>query len=285
MAIGPAADACAVQGAPWVYRRNLAGWVWLAFLGFPLAGLLSAHVSTLHLTLVLIGFAACVIAYSALLLNERLLGRGAARGTVFALFAIGVAMTAYDRIGWATVLVYCCAAMSIRRLFSERTAIALVVGCTGTGVVLALLNGSSPWTAITVAVSCVGVGMLLIVIGQVRARNVELLHAREELARLAVADERLRFARDMHDLLGHSLSVIALKAELVGRLLDRDLDAAAVHIGELETGCQGRTGRGARSGQRLPPAGALSGVGWRAHGIAGRWHQDADGGAKGSALA
>src|SRR3954467_9749055 len=52
--------------------------------------------------------------------------------------------------------------------------------------------------------------------------NAELREAREELARNAVAEERLRFARDLHDLLGHSLSMIALKSELAGRLAERD---------------------------------------------------------------
>jgi two-component system sensor histidine kinase DesK len=47
----------------------------------------------------------------------------------------------------------------------------------------------------------------------------ELRSAREELARLAVSEERLRFARDLHDLLGHSLSLITLKSELAGRSL------------------------------------------------------------------
>ncbi len=54
----------------------------------------------------------------------------------------------------------------------------------------------------------------------------ELRSSRDEVARLAaadaVADERLRFARDLHDLLGHSLSVIVLKAELARRLLDHE---------------------------------------------------------------
>jgi two-component system sensor histidine kinase DesK len=53
----------------------------------------------------------------------------------------------------------------------------------------------------------------------------ELRHTQSEMARLAavdaVADERLRFARDLHDLLGHSLSLIVLKAELARRLLER----------------------------------------------------------------
>ncbi len=47
----------------------------------------------------------------------------------------------------------------------------------------------------------------------------ELRCAREQLAHLAVAEERLRFSRDLHDLLGHSLSVIAIKSELAGKLL------------------------------------------------------------------
>jgi two-component system, NarL family, sensor histidine kinase DesK len=47
----------------------------------------------------------------------------------------------------------------------------------------------------------------------------ELRQAREQLAQLAVAEERLRFSRDLHDLLGHSLSVMAIKSELAGKLL------------------------------------------------------------------
>ncbi|GGO89009.1 hypothetical protein GCM10012280_31150 [Wenjunlia tyrosinilytica] len=49
----------------------------------------------------------------------------------------------------------------------------------------------------------------------------EVHEARAELARLAVTQERLRFARDLHDLLGYSLSAITLKSELVYRLVDR----------------------------------------------------------------
>jgi two-component system sensor histidine kinase DesK len=49
-----------------------------------------------------------------------------------------------------------------------------------------------------------------------------LLRAEERNARLAVVDERNRIARDLHDLLGHSLSVIAVKAQLAERLLERE---------------------------------------------------------------
>jgi two-component system, NarL family, sensor histidine kinase DesK len=62
----------------------------------------------------------------------------------------------------------------------------------------------------------------------------ELRAAREELARRAVAEERLRFARDLHDLLGHSLSLITLKNELAGKLLPREPERAAKEVKEAE---------------------------------------------------
>src|SRR5437763_2646768 len=62
----------------------------------------------------------------------------------------------------------------------------------------------------------------------------QLRHARAELARLAVVDERLRFARDLHDLLGHGLSAMAVKSERAGRLLARDPGRARREIGDVE---------------------------------------------------
>ena len=62
----------------------------------------------------------------------------------------------------------------------------------------------------------------------------ELRRTREELARVAVAEERERFSRDLHDLLGHTLSVIVVKAQAVRRLVDRDPAAAAAHGGDIE---------------------------------------------------
>ena len=54
------------------------------------------------------------------------------------------------------------------------------------------------------------------------------------MARLAVADERARFARDLHDLLGHSLSVIALKAQLARRRLPMITETAAADVADIE---------------------------------------------------
>jgi len=65
-------------------------------------------------------------------------------------------------------------------------------------------------------------------------KNLQLRQAREDLARLAVTEERLRFARDLHDLLGHSLSVISLKAQLARRLAAAD-PVVAGEIADIET--------------------------------------------------
>jgi len=94
------------------------------------------------------------------------------------------------------------------------------------------------------------------VIGFVRlsATNQALNVAREELARLAVEEERSRIARDLHDLLGHSLSTIALKAELAGRLLPVHPDQTAREIADIRLVTQDalREVRQAVTGFRLP---------------------------------
>ncbi|WP_165985485.1 sensor histidine kinase [Streptomyces sp. YIM 98790] len=66
-------------------------------------------------------------------------------------------------------------------------------------------------------------------------RVLEELHAgRESRARLAVAEERLRFARDLHDVLGRNLSVIALKSELAAQLMRRGSEAAVDQMVEVQ---------------------------------------------------
>jgi two-component system sensor histidine kinase DesK len=71
-------------------------------------------------------------------------------------------------------------------------------------------------------------------ISQMIARNRQLALAHEEITSLAVSQERLRFSRDLHDILGHSLTVITLKAELAGRLIQADPDRAGGEIAEVE---------------------------------------------------
>lgn len=79
-------------------------------------------------------------------------------------------------------------------------------------------------------------GLGLDMIGFIRLSDAlrELHHARKELAQQAVTEERLRMARDLHDLLGHTLSLITLKSELAGRLLEKDPRTATQEIREVE---------------------------------------------------
>ena len=65
-------------------------------------------------------------------------------------------------------------------------------------------------------------------------RNAELRVSRDEVVRHARNAERERISRDLHDLLGHTLSVIALKSELARKLIARDVNAAALEIAEVE---------------------------------------------------
>jgi len=126
------------------------------------------------------------------------------------------------------------------------------------GAAAGRLAASGRWAAvaaITCAAAAMGVGLangvnyggsLELTLGPVLAaffaysawRRIELVdklrETRAELARMAVADERLRIARDLHDLLGHSLSLITIKAELAGRVIGTDPDRAAREIADLE---------------------------------------------------
>ncbi|MDX6393250.1 MAG: two-component system, NarL family, sensor histidine kinase DesK, partial [Streptosporangiaceae bacterium] len=65
-------------------------------------------------------------------------------------------------------------------------------------------------------------------------RNERLVQAQDELAQLAVQTERARIAGDLHDILGHSLTVVAVKAELAGRLAGTSAGRAEAEIADIE---------------------------------------------------
>jgi len=97
------------------------------------------------------------------------------------------------------------------------------------------------WPSIVVAcVQTVLVGLGVAVLRRMVDLTGELSQTRDHLADLAVTQERLRFARDLHDLLGHSLSLIVLKSELARRLLQQagspaEYESLAPPIRDLET--------------------------------------------------
>jgi len=65
-------------------------------------------------------------------------------------------------------------------------------------------------------------------------RGIELGRANSEIARLAVSEERLRFSRDLHDILGHSLTAISLKAAVANRVLGADPERASAEMVDVE---------------------------------------------------
>ena len=78
-------------------------------------------------------------------------------------------------------------------------------------------------------------GITAAVLNRLLVTNQVLRRTREQLATAAVAQERERVARDLHDVLGHTLSVIVVKAAAVRRLVGTDPAAAAVHAADIET--------------------------------------------------
>ncbi|NUT42246.1 MAG: sensor histidine kinase [Thermoactinospora sp.] len=69
---------------------------------------------------------------------------------------------------------------------------------------------------------------------RLEAANRALKAAHAETERLAVDNERLRFSRDLHDILGHALSAMTLKSQLAGRLVEADPARARAEIGDVE---------------------------------------------------
>ncbi len=136
-------------------------------------------------------------------------------------------------IPYQFMFVVIAAAVTLPTLPAALTVVAIMVLTSG---IYALRSGldtlSSSWESAVAPFAIVGFSM--IIVNRLVLTVRELRAAREEIARLAVAEERLRFARDLHDLLGHSLSSIALKSELAGRLLPAAPDKAAAEVRDIE---------------------------------------------------
>ncbi|WP_434600356.1 sensor histidine kinase [Streptomyces sp. A5-4] len=105
----------------------------------------------------------------------------------------------------------------------------------GSAGVIATWDSGDPWTAAAVGYGTALSGVVTSAILSLSETVRELRATREELAHTAVEKERLRFSRDLHDLLGHTLSVIVVKSEAARRLAPRDLDAALTQVSDIES--------------------------------------------------
>jgi two-component system, NarL family, sensor histidine kinase DesK len=251
------------DGSPPSPGRYAAGLVWLGFILAPIVDAFGrAGQPALQHWLVVAGAVAFSSFYVALVLNwvnEDRLRRSYSLASLQ--LALAVALTIGDQVSWGYLFCYfaACAAMIV----PQSIGFLAVLACAGIQIAATEIAGAGIGTSLGFAASVVGVGLLLTLMRDLRTRNQELAHARAELAHAAVAAERERFARDLHDLLGHSLSVIAIKAELAGRLLPGSPERAAVEVGEVEGVARQALGevRQAVSGYRQPTlAGELEGA-------------------------
>jgi len=134
--------------------------------------------------------------------------------------------------GAATFFVYGSAA--IANGFSTRTAAKILAGQLAIGAVSSFLAGAEWFIYILSVVISALIGAITIQQRARQAGDAKLRMAQEEVERLAKLAERERIARDMHDLLGHTLSVVVLKSELAQKLMSRDPAKAMQEMAEVE---------------------------------------------------
>jgi two-component system sensor histidine kinase DesK len=210
--------------------------IWLVFLGYPIADILGAGYSPGKAAVAWV----CLIAFAAVYLFAMWLclslvprvATGVRLVPLVALFAMGITLALVFRGQWTGLLVYCgvAAGWTLRWRFLVPVLAALGLFMVVSGALLGYSWADLGFiTFLTVAL-----GFTMLAFRRLIATVIELRNARAEVSRLAVTDERLRISRDVHDILGHSLSVIALKAQVARRLMHTDPDAAAEAIGDVE---------------------------------------------------
>jgi two-component system, NarL family, sensor histidine kinase DesK len=225
-----------IEGAWW--RSDWAKRIWFAvflvYLIYPTIGFLEEGRDSRHTVvtlLTLIAFAACYLRVMWAAVGH--FGQNRSPYALGALVGVSVLLVFELHREWLIAHPYyllTCLAVSLNaRGYIVGSAVVL-----GTLPPLAWAVGFSPAeTVATVGQSLITAVAIRIFV--VLAETVaELQQARAEIARLAVESERLRFARDLHDTLGHALSAIAVKSELARKLVRRDNDRAEAELVDIE---------------------------------------------------
>ncbi|WP_420369808.1 sensor histidine kinase [Curtobacterium sp. L1-20] len=182
---------------------------------------------------------ALAVVYAAYLFAPELMWRRSLRGRVVVLAGVallaGLLLLVVGPLAvWTWLLV---AALS--GFVAERFWVAgvVVLGIVGAQFLVAVSTG---WdTAVDsgilfAPVITVSVGASMLFFGRQREAEQRLGVAQDEITRLAVVEERARFSRDLHDVLGHSLTVVAMKSELAVRLAEVDPTRARVEMQDVE---------------------------------------------------
>ncbi|HZO61442.1 MAG TPA: sensor histidine kinase [Gaiellaceae bacterium] len=208
----------------------------LLYLLGPVSDLADSSLSGLRLWAVAAAVAAFVAVYLLVLPPIPPLER---RGpwAVYAVLALlpvtaGLVLALGGPQSFVALFVYAVAAGGL--LLPTRAAVAgIAVTALGVGVGLAAAHADGDVIAAH-TLTVITIGTMLTAFGHHLRTIRELRAAREQIARFAVSEERLRIARDMHDLLGHTLSLIALKSDLAARLVMTDPETARKELTDVQ---------------------------------------------------
>jgi two-component system sensor histidine kinase DesK len=204
------------------------------FLTSPIADLVRHRNGVLRPVLLVLGLVVFLGLFANLVLTRDMdyAGRPRPWRRVVALTAVGAAMPLVGGTAWIPLVGITGAAFAAYLPRRVGTAGVLLAGaCSAALAVAAHADGAS---VLIFACEPLVIGGFAYASGR-RVELIQQLRAtRRELARTAVAEERLRISRDLHDLLGHTLSVIAVKAELARRMVPVDPARAEREIGEVE---------------------------------------------------
>ncbi len=220
-------------------RANHWAWAWLAYTGFMLIQPLVEP--SWHLWLGTL--AVLAVFYGIFFLYFRAMNKGRLipLWMAVATFALGIITFPWNQ-GGSTFYIYAAAFLpfmieSVRRVVWLILLECLVVLAEGAVFSLAIRSGTFHigWPNTFVAIFLIFIiGGGNIFFAAQRRADCKLRAALEENLALAAVAERERIARDLHDVLGHTLSVIVLKAELAGRLVNLDPARAASEICDVE---------------------------------------------------
>ncbi|TCU81866.1 two-component system sensor histidine kinase DesK [Curtobacterium sp. PhB191] len=182
---------------------------------------------------------ALAVVYAAYLFAPELMWRRSLRGRVLVLAGVallaGLLLFVVGPLAvWTWLLVAALSGFVAERFW---VAAVVVLGIVGAQFLVAASTG---WdTAVNsgilfAPVITVSVGASMLFFGRQREAEQRLGVAQDEITRLAVVEERARFSRDLHDVLGHSLTVVAMKSELAVRLVDVDPARAKTEMQDVE---------------------------------------------------